>query len=238
MLVTQESLRLSQQSITLRKCMHEVQFTTEAGDFALPAGTYIATLLSVTNVDEKYIPSNPPLHTFDPLRYEVCRPILLGITACSSSFEFGCQSAVGSTLSTGDIKYLTSTFGHGFHACPGFSAFYLFYWVAFGLICNVLLCILFSFVCKTILKEICHSYRSGCCYSGQRFALYVTKICLYQHLLRLKLSPLFASAEVSTVQLIDLGSLSRIHTLKCMWMYPHGSLYRQAYMWYQIFFLY
>ncbi len=68
--VAQESLRLAQQSITLRKVMTPLTFTTEAGSFELPQGLYIATLLSVTNVDKTHLPEKPfPLTAFDPKRY-------------------------------------------------------------------------------------------------------------------------------------------------------------------------
>jgi cytochrome P450 len=83
----QESLRLAQQSITLRKVMKPCQF----GDFQIPPGYYLATLLSITN---QQTPSDqPPADQFWPFR--------------------------SLTTLTGTAQYAVSTFGHGYHACPG-----------------------------------------------------------------------------------------------------------------------
>ena len=85
--MVQESLRLAQQSITLRKVMKTCQF----GDFRIPPGYYLATLLSITN---QQTPSGqPPADQFWPFR--------------------------NLTTLTGTMQYAVSTFGHGFHACPG-----------------------------------------------------------------------------------------------------------------------
>jgi cytochrome P450 len=85
--MVQESLRLAQQSITLRKVMKPCQF----GDFQIPPGYYLATLLSITN---QQTPSDqPPADQFWPFR--------------------------SLTTLTGTAQYAVSTFGHGYHACPG-----------------------------------------------------------------------------------------------------------------------
>ena len=67
----QETLRLVQQSLTLRKVMNEVDLVTEIGILHIPAGVTIATLLSITNVDQSILPSSPDVHTFCSDRYKV-----------------------------------------------------------------------------------------------------------------------------------------------------------------------
>lgn len=94
--VIQESLRLAQQSITLRKVMSPCVMSVDGNDYQLPVGLTIATLLSVTNVDEKLLPVTPSVHEFHPDRYSVDK----------LSAEYGCN---------------VSTFGHGYHSCPGYS---------------------------------------------------------------------------------------------------------------------
>ena len=79
-----ESLRLAQQSITLRKALTNVTLASERGDIFVPKGTYIGTLLSVTNTDNETLRyrqqrhqqrhggetgKSAPLATFDPRRY-------------------------------------------------------------------------------------------------------------------------------------------------------------------------
>ena len=81
--VVQESLRLAQQSITLRKVMKPCQF----GDYAIPPGYYLATLLSITNQQTPI--DQPPADQFWPFR------------------------------NLSKTNYNISTFGHGYHACPG-----------------------------------------------------------------------------------------------------------------------
>jgi cytochrome P450 len=88
-----ESLRLAQQSITLRKTMKECNFSVENEIYSLPKGLYIATLLSITNFEEKSVKSDKPLAEFWPSRY--------------NSPEFA-------------QNYHISTFGHSFHRCPGY----------------------------------------------------------------------------------------------------------------------
>lgn len=85
--VVQESLRLAQQSITLRKVMRPCQF----GDFHIPPGYYLATLLSITN--QQTPTDQPPPDQFWPFR---------DLNSLS-----------------GKVQYAVSTFGHGYHACPG-----------------------------------------------------------------------------------------------------------------------
>eukprot|EP00118_Oscarella_pearsei_P010338 m.63062 g.63062 ORF g.63062 m.63062 type:complete len:469 (+) comp35137_c0_seq1:203-1609(+) len=86
--VAQESLRLAQQSITLRKVMKESPF----GSYRVKKGCYLATLLSITNMG---VPDGQqPPGQFWPFRKL-------------------------DEASLGSQQYVVSTFGHGFHACPG-----------------------------------------------------------------------------------------------------------------------
>jgi cytochrome P450 len=103
---THESLRLAQQSITLRKVMRPTHFEAAPGEvFELPPGMYLATLLSVTNLNENALPPDarargaPPLSAFAPQRFV--------------------GSRLDPALYPPDAAYTVSTFGHGFHACPG-----------------------------------------------------------------------------------------------------------------------
>jgi cytochrome P450 len=104
--VIQESLRLAQQSITLRKVVRPtvVSFSDSRHQFVLKKGVYIATLLSITNVDEKSASdselSDYPLEEFHPARYQGT-----------------CDGKTQSKLAERSCSI--STFGHHFHACPG-----------------------------------------------------------------------------------------------------------------------
>lgn len=67
-----ESLRMAQQSITLRKAMKDLTMETENGSVHVPKGWYVGTLLSVTNTHPDTLPSVEgiaPLDTFDPNRF-------------------------------------------------------------------------------------------------------------------------------------------------------------------------
>ena len=101
--IIQESLRLAQQSITLRKIMRPVSFEYEDGIVQLGTGMYVATLLSVTNVDSRHVSNQPPLEEFVPARYTVS---VNGIILEPEVY-------------TASEQVHLSTFGHGFHACPG-----------------------------------------------------------------------------------------------------------------------
>ena len=71
-------------------------FVTEEGTHTLPCGAYIATLLSVTNVDPQNVQDGPPLETFAPKRYT--------------------GSKLDQTLYPDRAaRYGLSTFGHGSH---------------------------------------------------------------------------------------------------------------------------
>ena len=61
---TYESVRLAQRSLTLRKVLQPCRVDTGATTYTLQPGTYLATLLSVTNS------AYPTLDTFDPAHYE------------------------------------------------------------------------------------------------------------------------------------------------------------------------
>lgn len=86
-----ESVRIAQRSLTLRKVMREMEFAVEDQVYTLAPGVYIATMLSVTNID------GPELARFDPDHYTGRRidPALI---------DRGRETI--------------STFGHGTHACP------------------------------------------------------------------------------------------------------------------------
>lgn len=105
--VIYETLRLVQQSITLRKVMAPCTLSTERGEIALNPPFYLATLLSVTNMDEKHLDQHiPDLHKFRPerlLNADGTGPVALRLSG---------KAAEGT-------ETLTSTFGHFSHACPG-----------------------------------------------------------------------------------------------------------------------
>jgi cytochrome P450 len=125
-----EALRLAQQSITLRKVLQPCVIHDEDGaDIAVPPGWTIATLLSITNMDARGMvrdsetavtSSQPtmagdaaataPLTSFHPERY-VCSPDNLSVAAGISQGRL--------TRREGSASVLSSTFGHGSHACPG-----------------------------------------------------------------------------------------------------------------------
>eukprot|EP00117_Sycon_ciliatum_P048356 scpid65450/ scgid34438/ 24-hydroxycholesterol 7-alpha-hydroxylase; Cytochrome P450 39A1; Oxysterol 7-alpha-hydroxylase len=86
--VVHESLRISQQSLTLRKVMKPCSFL----EHSLPKGLYIATLLSITN--NEVGSDEPGTDVFQPGRRSVHQRET-------------------------DAQYHISTFGHGFHSCPG-----------------------------------------------------------------------------------------------------------------------
>jgi cytochrome P450 len=78
----QESLRLVQQSLTLRRVLSPVVLETERGAISVPPGVTIATLLSVTNTDASALPNEPNLNEFHAERYEVrCRLVLFLLTS-------------------------------------------------------------------------------------------------------------------------------------------------------------
>ena len=104
----QESLRLSQRSLTLRKVLKPVALQLSEGgqDVVLQPGCYVATLLSVTN----------PLLKDDgregPLDGESSSRPSLGFEPSNFS-----QNVIKNHLV--DHVETVSTFGHGRHACPG-----------------------------------------------------------------------------------------------------------------------
>lgn len=105
--VIYETLRLVQQSITLRKVVSPCVLKSERGDISLDPSWYIATLLSVTNMDEKHLgPAIPQLTEFRPARYLTREG--------SGPVELRLPEDVPPGTET-----LTSTFGHLAHACPG-----------------------------------------------------------------------------------------------------------------------
>ncbi len=89
--VTMESIRLAQRSITLRKVLAPVRFDVGDRVYTVAPGVYIATMLSVTNIQ------TADLARFDPDHY-------------TKNLLSGALTILG--------KETVSTFGHGKHACP------------------------------------------------------------------------------------------------------------------------
>jgi cytochrome P450 len=89
--VMMESVRMAQRSLTLRKVMEPIEFDDGAQVYTVQPGVYIATMLSVTNVQ------GPDLALFAPEHYQ--------------------RNQLAAALTPGG-KETVSTFGHGKHACP------------------------------------------------------------------------------------------------------------------------
>jgi cytochrome P450 len=89
--VMMESVRMAQRSLTLRKVVEPVEFDDGAHTYKVQPGVYIATMLSVTNVQ------SPDLALFAPEHYQ--------------------RNQLAAALTPGG-KETVSTFGHGKHACP------------------------------------------------------------------------------------------------------------------------
>jgi cytochrome P450 len=87
-----ESIRMAQRSLTLRRVMQPLTLELEQGKFRLEPGVLIATMLAATNRS-----AAPGLERFDPSHYE------------------GRRLAKDVELPG---RELVSTFGHGRHACP------------------------------------------------------------------------------------------------------------------------
>ena len=125
-----ETLRLAQQSITLRKVLQPCAMRDEDGsDINVPPGWTIATLLSITNMDARGLvrdsdaavtSSQPtmaadaavtaPLATFQPERH----------VRCPDNLSVAASIAQGRLVRReGSDNVLSSTFGHGSHTCPG-----------------------------------------------------------------------------------------------------------------------
>ncbi len=87
-----EAIRLAQRSITLREVLTPVEMDDGTQTYELGPGTFVTTMLSVTNAT-----AAPGLEAFDPDHY-VGRRLDPDIPVAT--------------------KELVSTFGHGSHACP------------------------------------------------------------------------------------------------------------------------
>lgn len=90
--VANESIRMAQRSLTLRQVVRPVQVTSGGTTYAVPAGAFVTTMLSVLNTT-----AAPGLDRFDPAHYR------------------------GRILDKGiplPAKELVSTYGHGAHTCP------------------------------------------------------------------------------------------------------------------------
>lgn len=86
-----ESVRMAQRSLTLRKVVEPLEFDDGSHTYTVQPGVYIATMLSVTNIE------SAELALFNPLHY---------------------QKNQLSAVLTPAGKETVSTFGHGRHACP------------------------------------------------------------------------------------------------------------------------
>jgi len=87
-----ESIRLAQRSLTLRRVLKPFEVETETGKHRLAPGVFLATMLSVNNAS-----AGAGLERFDPDHYR------------------GRRLAESVAL---PARELVSTFGHGRHACP------------------------------------------------------------------------------------------------------------------------
>lgn len=90
--VMMESVRLAQRSLTLRKVVEPIEFDDGTRVYAVPPGVYIATMLSVTNVQ------SADLALFAPSQHYQRNQLAAALTPHG--------------------KETVSTFGHGKHACP------------------------------------------------------------------------------------------------------------------------
>ncbi len=88
-----ESIRMAQRSITLREVISPIEVTDEHQTYVLGPGTFLTTMLSVTNTS-----AAPGLETFDPAHYPSGRRLDDDVAV--------------------PAKELVSTFGHGGHSCP------------------------------------------------------------------------------------------------------------------------
>jgi len=88
-----ESIRIAQRSITLREVLTPVDVTDEERTYRLGPGTFVTTMLSVTNTT-----AAPGLGQFQAAHYEGSRRLAADVPV--------------------PTKELVSTFGHGPHSCP------------------------------------------------------------------------------------------------------------------------
>lgn len=86
-----ESVRMAQRSLTLRKVIEPIEFDDGTQTYTVQPGVYIATMLSVTNIQ------SAELALFNPLHYQ--------------------KNQLAAALTPAG-KETVSTFGHGKHACP------------------------------------------------------------------------------------------------------------------------
>ena len=87
-----ESIRLAQRSITLRRVLRPIDVDDGTRSYRLAPGTFLTTLLSVNNTR-----AAPGLDRFDPDHY-VGRRLAPDVPVAA--------------------RELVSTFGHGVHSCP------------------------------------------------------------------------------------------------------------------------
>jgi cytochrome P450 len=90
--VMMESVRMAQRSLTLRKVVEPIEFDDGMQTYSVQPGDYIATMLSVTNVQ------TAELALFAPQQHYQRNQLAAALTPAG--------------------KETVSTFGHGKHACP------------------------------------------------------------------------------------------------------------------------
>jgi cytochrome P450 len=90
--VMMESVRMAQRSLTLRKVVEPIEFDDGAQVYTVQPGVYIATMLSVTNVQ------GTELALFAPAQHYQRNQLATALTPAA--------------------RETVSTFGHGRHACP------------------------------------------------------------------------------------------------------------------------
>lgn len=116
---TYESVRLAQRSLTLRKVLQPCRVDTGATTYTLQPGTYVATLLSVTNS------AYPTLDTFDPAHYErgrIADAVALPAKEVVSTFGHGRHACVGERFATAAIKIAVAHHLRALELTPRFAA--------------------------------------------------------------------------------------------------------------------
>ena len=113
---------MAQQSITLRKTMQQCEITVDGQTYKLEPGMYVATLLSITNMEEPPKCARLKAGREAPARASVFSPERWDRGSLDlSMFEPESDDQIKA------YAFSMSSFGHGIHACPGrsfaFSAF-------------------------------------------------------------------------------------------------------------------
>lgn len=114
-----ESIRLAQRSLTLRKVMQPCRVESGSTSYTVQPGTYIATLLSVTNS------AYATLDVFDPAHFErgrIAAHVALPGKEVVSTFGHGRHACVGERFATAAIKITIAHHLRAFELTPRFSA--------------------------------------------------------------------------------------------------------------------